>query len=54
MTYSVEQINALVQEDKQITVTDIANKMDIRCGSVYSVTHKDLNYHTICTRWVPK
>jgi hypothetical protein len=35
-------------------VTDITNKMDISCGSAYSITHQDLRYLTICARWVPK
>jgi hypothetical protein len=54
MTDNVEQVNALVQEDKQITVTDIVNKLDISCRSAYSIIYKDLGYYKICARWVPK
>jgi hypothetical protein len=50
----VEQLNPLVQEDRSITVIDVANKMNISCGSAYSNIHKDLGYHKICARWVPK
>jgi hypothetical protein len=46
------QVNALVQEEGQITVIGIANKLDIRCGSAYSITHKHIGYHKICARWV--
>jgi len=42
---SVEWINALVQEDRQITVTDTADKLGISCGSVYSIISKDFGYH---------
>jgi hypothetical protein len=37
-----------------ITVTEIAYKMDLSCGSSYYIIHKDLRYHKICARWVPK
>jgi len=51
---SVEWVDAMVQEDRQISVTDIANKLDVSCGSAYSVIHKDLKYRKICATWVPK
>jgi len=47
---SVEQTNALVQVDRRITVTDIANKLHINCGSAYSITHADLRCHKIRAR----
>jgi len=37
-----EQVNALVQEDRWITVTDIVEKLDISCGSAQSIIHEDL------------
>jgi len=40
MLDSVEQANGLVQEDKQITVTDTDDKLDISCWYVYSIIHK--------------
>jgi hypothetical protein len=46
----VEGLNALVQEDRQITVTDVADKLDTSCGSVYSIIHKDLVCHKIYAR----
>jgi len=30
-----------------ITVTDIADKLDIICGSAYFVIHNNLGYHKI-------
>jgi len=36
-----------------ITVTDVADKLDIIYGSAYSIIHND-RYHEICARWVPK
>jgi hypothetical protein len=33
MVGNVEPFNVLVQEDRQITVTDMANKFNVSCGS---------------------
>jgi hypothetical protein len=49
-----EQVDALVQEDTWNTVTDTVNKLDISCGSACSIINKDLRYHKIHARWVPK
>jgi ribosomal protein S25 len=46
----VKQVNALVQEDIWITVTDIGDKLDISCGFAYSSIHEDLGYHEMCAR----
>jgi hypothetical protein len=54
MVDNAKAVNALFQEDRKITVTDIANKLDISCGFTYSIMHEDLGYHKICARWVPK
>jgi hypothetical protein len=51
---TVEQVNAPVQEDRQIIVIDMADKMDISCGSAYSIIHKNLGHLTIYARRVPK
>jgi len=51
---SVKWINALVQEGRQITATDIADNFAISCGSGYSIIHEELGYHKICARWVTK
>jgi len=38
--YSVEWVNTLVEEDRQVTVTTIADKLDIGCRSAYSIILK--------------
>jgi hypothetical protein len=40
-----ERVNVLVQENRRIIVTDTTNKLEIGCGSAYSIIHKDLGYH---------
>jgi excinuclease UvrABC helicase subunit UvrB len=41
---NVERVNTLVQEDRRITVTDIANKLDIRYGSTYFTIRSKIYY----------
>jgi len=48
MMDNVEWVNALVQEDGWTTVTNIAGKLDSRCGFAYSIIHKDLRYQNSC------
>jgi ribosomal protein S25 len=52
--HSVERVDALVQEDRRITVTGIADKVGISCRSAYSIIRKDLGYPKIFVRCVPK
>jgi hypothetical protein len=49
MEDSVELVNGLVQEDRRITVTDIANKLDINCGFAHSIIPEDIGYRKIYT-----
>jgi len=49
-----KRVNALIQEDRRITVIDRTDKLDISCGPANSVIHEDLGCHKICTRCVPK
>jgi hypothetical protein len=42
---SVEQVNALVLEDIQITVTHIADTVDINCRSVSFIIQEDFRHH---------
>jgi len=51
---NVKRVNALVQEGRQITVTHIADKMDISYGSAYSIVREYFGYRKICARWLPK
>jgi len=37
MADTAEQVSALVQEERWITVTDGADKLDMSCGSAYSI-----------------
>jgi hypothetical protein len=48
MADNVEQVNTLVQEDRQIAVTDIPNNLDINCKYVYSIIYKEHGYPKLC------
>jgi hypothetical protein len=44
MADNVEWVNALVQEDRKITVTSTADKLD-SCESTYSFMYENFRYH---------
>jgi len=54
MAGNVDWVNTVVQEYRQISVTDTAKKLDVSCGSAYSIIHEDFRYNKICVRWVQK
>jgi transposase len=51
---NVDRVNTLIQENRQITVSAVANVLDISYGSTYSIMHDELKYRKVCSRWVPK
>jgi hypothetical protein len=54
MADNAEQVGVLIQEDRYISVIDIANKLGHLLQTAYSIIHEDLRYHELCARWVPK
>jgi hypothetical protein len=51
---NVDCVNTLIQENRRITVSAVANVLDISYGSAYSIMHDELKYRKVCSRWVPK
>jgi len=51
---SVKRVNAPAQEDRQIIITYVVDKLDHSCGSAYSIVHEDVGYRRICVRWGAK
>jgi histone-lysine N-methyltransferase SETMAR len=52
-----EKVNAvrnLIDEDQRITVIQVAESLDISCGTVHSILHEDLGLSKLSARWVPK
>jgi hypothetical protein len=39
---NIQWVHALIQEDRRVTIIDIADKLDISCVSAYSIIHEVL------------
>lgn len=50
----VAQVEALVLEDRRITVEAIVQKVHISHGSVCNILHNDLHMSKVAARWVPR
>lgn len=48
------RIETLIQEDRRITVAQIAETCHTSVGTVHSIIHDKLKYRKTCARWVPK
>jgi hypothetical protein len=51
---NVDRVNILTQENRRITVSAVANVLDINYGSAYSIMYDELKYRKACSRWVSK
>jgi DNA-binding Lrp family transcriptional regulator len=47
-------IEGLIQEDRRIRVSDIADELNISVGTVHNIVHEQLGYRKKCSRWVPR
>lgn len=50
----VDAVQALVDEDRRVTVLEIAQTLDISTGSVDSILRDQLGLSKLSARWVPK
>jgi len=39
---------------RQLTINEVANRLQINHGSAYEIIHNTLGFHKVCARWVPK
>jgi hypothetical protein len=44
----------MVLLDRQVTIDEVANRLQISHGSAYEIIHNRLGFHKVCARWVPK
>lgn len=50
-TYAnIEQVRALIQNNRLATVDEVANYMHISHGAAYEIMHNRLNFHKVCVR----
>ena len=50
----IDRAYAMIRDNRQITVSEVAAHLDISCGSAYAILHDDLGYRKVCAQWVPK
>jgi len=50
----IDRADAMIREDRQITVSEVAAHLDTSYGSAYAILHDDLGYRKVCAQWVPK
>ena len=48
-----ERVDALIREDRRITVNEIATKLAVGHSAVQEMIHS-LGYQKVCARWVPR
>ena len=48
-----ERVDALIREDRRITVNEIATKLAVGHSAVQEMIHS-LGYRKVCARWVPR
>jgi len=50
----IDRSDAIIREDRRITVSEVAAHLDISYGFAYAILHDDLGYRKVCARCVPK
>jgi len=48
----IDRADAMIREDRWITVSEVAAHLDISYGSAYAILHDDLGYRKVCAWWV--
>jgi histone-lysine N-methyltransferase SETMAR len=51
---NVCRIEGLIQENRRIRLSYIADERNISIGTVRNIVHEQLRYRKVCSRWVPK
>ncbi|PNF22874.1 hypothetical protein B7P43_G14964, partial [Cryptotermes secundus] len=51
---NIERARDMVLLDRQVTIDEVANRLQISHGSAYEIIHNRLGFHKVCARWVPK
>ena len=54
LAQNIELVRNLIEEDRRITVNQIANELGISFGSTFSILTEDLGFSKLSARWVPK
>ena len=46
-------VDGLITQDRRVTVKAIAAEVGLSIGSVHTIMTERLNWHKVCTQWVP-
>jgi len=51
---AIAAVEAIVKENRLVTVNEIATHLDMSHGSAHHIIHDVLQFHKVSTRWVPR
>jgi hypothetical protein len=51
---AIAAVEAIVKENRHITMQEIAARLDISHGSGHHIVHNVLQFHKMSARWVPR
>ena len=49
-----DRVDALIQENRRITVHKLSGILNISDGSVKTIIKQHLQYSKVCARWIPR
>ena len=49
----INEVQALIQQDRRITVDQMATELDISHGTAWHIVNENLGMKKLCSRWVP-
>jgi len=53
-TAAIAAVEAIVKENRRVTVKEIAAHLDMSHGSAHHIAHDVLQFHKVSARWVPR
>jgi len=51
---TIAAVEAIVKENRCVTVNEIAAHLDMGHGSAHNIVHDVLQFHEVSARWVPR
>jgi len=50
----IQQPREMVPANRQVAIDEVACSLQISHGFAYQIIHKELGFHKVCARWVPR
>ena len=50
----IASVAAAVEDDRQLTISEIAEGIGVSYGTIFNILHDDLGLEKLSARWVPK